>query len=121
MNIQEIEEMEFSIGRATEAQNCVTEAEGVLWEHNSQERAKIDEAIKAGKFVVVASFPWLCKATDAIVGQGVMFHKAWDSREEANYHVNHKHSYGEDDDMWYSVEPALPQVAQVETEDDVPF
>tara|TARA_R110000787_G_scaffold30010_2_gene80895 strand:- start:272 stop:619 length:348 start_codon:yes stop_codon:yes gene_type:complete len=74
MNIQEIEEMEFEMGRQSEAQNCLQEAtQGI-------QHAQL---IGEGRFELTVEHVVFCRATDAIAGSAISHRERFETREEA--------------------------------------
>ena len=66
MNIQEREELEYS--PQSESWNCFHEARGYVAERNSETAGRVNALVAAGLYVVVSSYPYHCRATDAFVG-----------------------------------------------------
>lgn len=83
MNIQELEEIQYNWGRATEHQNA--------YALSSMERRlddpKIAEELAKGRFVVVDEIEQFCPITDAILPSYQVFVSAWDDRESAEAEV----------------------------------
>lgn len=68
MNVQEREELDYQ--PQSEALNCYQEARTEMSLANAKAQGDIDAHVRAGLYVVVGYFPWYCRATDAVVGEG---------------------------------------------------
>jgi hypothetical protein len=87
--------------RATEAQNCIAEAQMVCSQRDADCSETIQEAADAGKFMIIGATPHYCRATDAIVGQVRFLHAAFDTEE--------------------AMEAALQEIYARETPDDTSY
>lgn len=81
-------------GSSIELRNCATEASERMATHNAQVQAQVDEAVKLGSFVVVEFYPWYCKSTDAVVGEGMVIRQVLLSRELAYAWANAAYKQG---------------------------
>lgn len=79
---QEREEMDHNIGRMTEHQNAF--ALSTLEADLTNDQAKIDDLVKAGRFVVVTTQDAYCFFTDAIIGSHIHCSGDYATREEAD-------------------------------------
>ena len=77
------EDRDHEAGCATEAQNCYTEAEMEFREVAFKVKAKIQQHLAQGLFVLTGSHDFYCQSTDAVVGiiEGLVSVHA--TREEA--------------------------------------
>ena len=108
---------------APEVDNIHFEARLARFAHEATNDSseKILAAVASGLFVVVCDSPWLCRATDAVVGSVTYFKSSHTTREEAEQAAE-KASDPIDDDRYYvlprkplSVRKAAP------TDDLIPF
>lgn len=121
--IQEIENQQFI--PETEAQMCIAEAGMARLRRRAFVQAEMDRDMARGLFLVVENYPWYCKSTDAVVGEGMtVIHKA-DSREKAVAWLNASYEAGRiDPESRYVVYPleVPPATAAAEgTAEDCPF
>lgn len=119
MTEQEQEHWDFEAGRASEFQNCLTEATSRAGELCLQEADKIAPAVRAGRFVVIETVPYYCKSTDALAGVVPTYRGDFATRAEAEGHA------ATIQDSEFSVyvlpeEPQPPAPAPVPL-DDIPF
>jgi hypothetical protein len=68
MSEQEQEHVDHVAGCASEFQNCFEEASIERCRQAGAYRQAIDDVLVAGRFAVVSTAPYFCKATDAFVG-----------------------------------------------------
>lgn len=83
MTEQEREHWDFEAGRASEFQNCFTEATSRAIELCAREANKIEAALARGRVVVVQDEPYHCKATDAVAGVVPTYLGDFPTRREA--------------------------------------
>lgn len=109
MCTQELEEHDFS--PLSELNNCLREACDDLALKNGVESVKILAAVGLGRFVVIGTSPYLCRATDAIAGTLRRFMVDFISRSLADAECARlMEGCGGFGDEEYSVVPALPPV-----------
>jgi hypothetical protein len=80
MNIQEQEEIDYQIGCASELQNAL------VWSRMNRrpdDSRRIEDAVKAGRFVIVLEMTEYCPSTDAIMGSIRLALSTHDTREHA--------------------------------------
>jgi len=89
----------------------------------ADDRAEIERAVKAGRFVVVASTPRYCALTDALMGEFLTLLSEHSTFEEAEAAMVNALDEG---DVWYTVRgpkaaPATVVPSGDEDEDNIPF
>ena len=121
MSLQEQEHWDHEAGRASEWQNCFTEAQQRCSELHYQQQVKIQAKLAAKLFVVVEDCPYHCKATDAVAGNVTYFRSAHFTREGAEAASNCREGY----ENGFYVLPRVPAPAVAPApclpQDDVPF
>lgn len=100
---QELEEIDYQMGCATELQNAYSRSRMEI--HIHDDSPIINELAQRGKFVVASSFPICCPSTDAYIGRAVYLESVFDDRQSAIDYVNEKDLDFSELDMW--VEPRL--------------
>ena len=112
------------IGTQSEELNCLEEARMDLCVKNGKAGAEMAPLLEAGRFLVVSSGPYFCRATDGLAGTRQSLVGDFATREEAEARVQecYVHDAGLGDEQYY-VLPRVPAPAPVvETnEDEIPF
>lgn len=119
MHPQQLEEMEFEMGRFTNDFAAAYAHSMLEFEPRTHE---LQEALNAGKFCVVANVPHYCHHTDAILGGKEELSAAFDTRAEAEHHLE-AHEFGDEDVSIYIL-PRPPRAAinyVPAADDEVPF
>ena len=83
VNEQEQEHWDHVAGSASEFQNCFSEAQSVASRLAAQYGKAINAVLAAGRFAVVLSAPYYCRATDAIAGSVEYLRGDFETREQA--------------------------------------
>ena len=110
-------------GYSNEFQRAHAHSQSTTPRKNETEKAK--QLAKAGKYVLLATYPIFCKHTDAILGNETTIEKVFNTREEANAE-GEKQSEGSHGDVAYKVigpEDLMPKKQEPLSPegDDVPF
>jgi hypothetical protein len=120
MNVQEMEERDFEMGRATELQNAYAFSVMV---RRPDDSVKIRELVAVGRYVVVADVLEYCPLTDASMGSRRVLVGDFATYDEALEECS-KH---DDDEVYVTIVP--PQVdvvhevvvAERVASDEIPF
>lgn len=119
---QELEEIDYQMGCATELQNAFARSRTEIQIHDDS--PIINEFVERGKFVVASSFLVCCPSTDAYIGRTVYLEAIFDDEQSAIDYVNEKDQDFSELDMWVEPRPAYepPQVdINIFMADDCPF
>lgn len=111
-----------SNGSAVELNNCLQEAQERIAAENAPVRARIAEALAAGKFVAVSKNPGYCRSTDGYAGECLGVIGIYDTREALESAMA---GYEPNDDESVEYLPHLPvtraEVVAAGEIDDCPF
>ncbi len=123
-NIQEIEEQQFI--PQDETQRCWEEARIDLAHVNLSVRSKVAALVAGGRYVVVGNHPYLCKATDAVVGTAAFIVDTFATRADAEAWIRNKYATGnsEEDGDGFVVFPFDIERTRAlidESKDECPF
>lgn len=102
--------------KRTESQNCLMEAQMALAEMNATVK---EEGI--GEVELTVTFPYYCKATDALVGSGTLVQRRFATKEEAKSFIR-SHGYDNDEELTCHIFEPMPEpICSVSSDESVPF
>lgn len=117
---QHLEEIDYRMGSACEAQNAFNLSRQEIGISDEREKAK--ELVNKGKYVILGSYPLWCPRTDGYLGEAHTIEEICDTREEAE---NILAEYGSDTgDYGFEIWPIIRKpepVREIIEESEMPF